>query len=249
MDADRKSKTGIRIIPFLLVIAVCLIAGILLGSITGGNRTSPAQTKNPPLTLVFLGYDSIRAPVTLEAVWVLSLDGNGGADFKGISPAIIVTTGQGQPAVLRDFLADPLDAPSRMYELSLIPQPSTAVTFDRQAFSTLVNRLGGVPIDGKYVRGPELLDFLSQDTADPLAGLRAQLRVVKSLFGSGPCLSESALAGLQPDHMISSLPADLLVTECKKRGPYLQGSVRFNILDDVIPWTMPDGSIGLLPNS
>jgi hypothetical protein len=249
MNADRPSKSGIRIVPFLLVIAACLIAGILLGSITGGNLASPAQTKNPPLTLVFLGYDSIRTPTALEAVWVLSLDGNGGADFEGISPAVVVTTTQGQPAVLRDFLADPLDAPSRMFQLSLLPQPSTAVAFDRQAFSILVNRLGGVPIDGKYLRGQDLTDLLSENAADPLSALRTQWRIVKSLFASGPCLSESALAGLQPDHLLSNLPPNLLVAECKKRGPYLQGAVRFRILEDVTPWTMPDGSIGLLPNS
>jgi hypothetical protein len=248
MDADRQSKSGIRIVPFLLVIAVCLIAGILLGSFTGGNLPSPAKTKNPPLTLVFLGYDSIQAPSALESVWVLSLDGNGRADFEGISPAVVVTTTQGQPAVLEDFLADPLDAPSRMYQLALIPQPSTSVAFDRQAFSILVNRLGGVPIDGKYLRGQDLSDFLSAEAADPLAALRAQWRVVKSLFASGPCLSESTLAGLQPDHLLSNLPPNLIVAECTKRGPYLQGNVQFRILDDVIPWTMPDGRIGLLPN-
>ncbi|MGD0173241.1 MAG: hypothetical protein ABSC61_02210 [Anaerolineales bacterium] len=248
MDTNGQAIPGIRIVPFLLVIAACLIAGILLGTITGGNLSSPAPTKNPPLTLVFLGYDSIQASTALDSVWVLTLDGNGNADFKGISPALVITTTQGQPAVLRDFLADPLDAPSRMYQLSLVPQPSTSVAFDRQAFSTLVNRLGGVPIDGKYLRGQDLSNLLSENAADPLAVLRTQLRVVKSLFTSGPCLSESALSGLEPEHMLSSLPPDLLVAECKKRGPYFQGAVQFHILDDVIPWRMPDGSIGLLPN-
>jgi len=248
MAADSKPKSGIRIVPFLLVIAACLIAGILLGSFTGGNLPSPAQTKNPPLNLVFLGYDSIQTPSALESVWVLTLDGNGNADFHGISPAVVVVTTQGQPAVLRDFLADPLDAPSRMYQIPLIPQPSTSVAYDRQAFSILANRLGGVPIDGKYLRGQDLSNFLSANAADPLGALRAQLRVVKSLFSSGPCLSESALSGLQPDHLLSSLPPDLIAAECKKRGPYLQGTVQFQILDDVTPWTMPDGTIGLLPN-
>ncbi len=248
MEADTQPKSGIRILPFLLVIGACLIAGILLGSFTGGRLPSMAQTKNPPLTLVFLGYDSIQTPTALESIWVLSLDGNGNADFKGISPAMVITTTQGQPAVLRDFLADPLDAPSRMYQLALLPQPSTSVAFDRQAFLVLVNRLGGVPIDGRYLRGQDLSNFLSGNAADPLEGLRTQLRVVKSLFASGPCLSELALSGLQPDHLLSSLPPDLLVAECKQRGPYLQGAVQFHIQDDVIPWSLPDGSIGLLPS-
>ncbi len=82
----------------------------------------------------------------------------------------------------------------------------------------------------------------------PLAALRTQLRVTEVAFASGPCLSESALSGLQPEHLLSSLPPELIVAECQKRGPYLQGALQFHILDDVLPWTMPDGSTGLLPN-
>jgi hypothetical protein len=249
IETSGQPKSGIRIVPFLLVIAACLIAGILLGSFTGGNLPSSAPTKNPPIRLVFLGYDSLQAPAALDSIWVLTLDGNGTADFWGISPAVVITTVEGKPVVLRDFLSDPIDAPTRMYQIPLIPQPVTAALFDRQAFSTMVNRLGGVPIDGKYLRGQDLSNLLSENASDPLTTLRIQLRVVKGLFSSGPCLSESALSGLLPEHLRSNLPPDLLVAECKKRGPYLQGSVQFRILDDVIPWQLPDGSIGLLPNS
>lgn len=248
IEASGQSKPGVRIIPFLLVIAVCLLAGILLGSITGGSLPSSAPTKNPPIRLVFLAYESLQAPAALDAIWVLTLDGNGKADFWGISPAVVVTTTREQPVVLREFLSDPLDASSRTYQLPLFPQPFTSVALDRQAFLTIVNRLGGVPIDGKYLRGQDLSNLLLGDASDPLATLRIQLRVVQSLFASGPCLSESAFSGLQPEHLRSNLPPDLLVAECKKRGPYLEDSTQFRILDDVIPWQLPDGSIGLLPN-
>jgi hypothetical protein len=235
-----------RIIPFFLVIAVCLVTGILLGVMTGGRTASPAGPKQAPLRVVFLGYETLSAPADLKAVWVLALDGEGGAEFTGISPALVVTTNLGQPAVLREFLSDPAGAPARMPQIAVIPQPADVVAFDAQGFSTVVNRTGGVPIDGNYLGGQELMDQLLQIGPDPLVLLRMQLRIVRSMFAAGPCPSESALAGLQPEHYLSVLATDQLVSECRKRGPYLQGSLAFRIMDGVIPWELPDGSIGLL---
>ncbi|GEM_PF-1275398 len=246
-EMEHNRKTGSRIIPFLLVIAVCLVAGIALGSWTGGKTASPAEPKQAPLILVYLGYDSFQTPAVLSSVWILTLDGKGGAEFRGISPALVITTAVGQPAVLRDFLADPFGASARMPQIPYVPQPAIVVAIDRQGFSTVVNRTGGVPIDGNYLRGEDLFAFLSQGGPDPIAGLRQELRVVKSMFAAGPCPSESTLAGLDPEHLLSTLAPDALVAECRKRGPYLQGSVIFRIMDDAIPWQLPDGSIGLLP--
>lgn len=246
-DMERNRKTGSRVIPFLLVIAVCLVAGIALGSWTGGKTTTSAEPKQAPLTLVYLGYDTFQAPAALHSIWILTLDGNGGSEFLGISPALVITTAVGQPAVLREFLADPFGASARLPQIRYIPQPSIVVAFDRQGFSTMVNRTGGVPIDGNYLREEDLRAFLESGGPDPIALLRQQLRVVKSMFAAGPCPGESSLAGLNPEHLLSTLAPDSLVAECRNRGPYLQGSVIFRIMDDAIPWQLPDGSIGLLP--
>jgi hypothetical protein len=246
-EIGRNQKTGSRIIPFFLVIALCLVAGIALGSWTGGKTAPSAEPKQAPQILVYLGYDAFVAPARLQAVWILTLDGNGSAEFLGISPALVMTTTMGQAAVLREFLADPAAAPARILQIPVIPQPATVVEIDQQGFSTIVNRSGGIPIDGNYLRGQDLIGFLAQGEPDPLSLLRQQLRVVKSMFAAGPCPSESALAGLHPEHFLSSLTPDLLIAECRNRGPYLQGSVSFRIMDDVIPWQLPDGSIGLLP--
>ncbi len=247
VEMEREKKSGSRIIPFLLVIAVCLVAGIALGSWTGGKTASSAEPKQAPLVLVYLGYDTFQAPAPLRAVWILSLDGDGGAEFFGISPALVITTTMGQAAVLREFLSDPSGAPSRMEQIPVIPRPALVVEIDQQGFSTIVNRTGGVPIEGNYLRGQDLFAFLAQGDPDPLANLRQQLRIVKSMFSAGPCPSESSLAGLQPEHYLSSLSPDLLVAECRRRGPFLQGTVTFRIMDNVIPWQLPDGTTGLLP--
>jgi hypothetical protein len=239
-------KTGNRIIPFLLVVAVCLATGMLLGWLTGGRSAPPSEPKQAPLRLVFLGYPTLQAPAPPKAVWILSLDGSGGAEFTGISPALVVTTRLGQPAVLRDFLADPAGAPARVPQLDLFPQTAVVVEFDLQGFIVVVNRSGGVPIDGEYLDGQELAALLTGGDPDPVADLRLQLRVVRSMFAAGPCLSDSALAGLQPDHYLSTLSPSQLAAECRDRGPYLQGAVTFRIMDDVIPWQLPDGSVGLL---
>jgi hypothetical protein len=246
-DMERNRKSGSRIIPFLLVIAVCLVAGIALGTWTGGRSDSPAEPKQDPLTLVYLGYESFQSPAVLGSVWILRLSGDGKAAFEGISPAMVVTTTLGQAAVLREFLADPLGAPARVPQVPFLPADATIVEFDRQGFATAVNRIGGIPIDGNYLRGSDLLAFLEQGRPDPLAVLRQQLRAVKAMFAAGPCPSESTLAGLHPEHYLSTLAPEVLVAECRKRGPYLEDAVSFSILDGVIPWQLPDGSIGLLP--
>jgi hypothetical protein len=246
VELDREKKSGSRILPFLLVVAVCLAAGIALGSWTGGKTASPAEPKQAPLALVYLGYDSFDAPAPLRSVWILTLDGEGGAEFLGVSPALVFTTTLGQAAVLHEFLADPSGAPSRAGQVPVIPSSAQVVEIDRQGFATIVNRTGGVPIEGRYLRGEDLFAFLAQGDPDPLEGLRRQLRIVKSMFSAGPCPGESALAGLAPDHYLSTLSPELLVAECRRRGPYLQDAVTFRIMDDVIPWQLPDGSIGLL---
>jgi hypothetical protein len=246
LEPEREGKNGKRIVSFLLVIAVCLATGILLGWLTGGTTAPTAEPKQAPLRLVFLGYESLAPPAALRAIWILTLDGNGGAEFLGVSPALVVTTELGQPAVLRDFLSDPSAAPARALQIGIFPQPFLVVEFDSQGFAMMVNRTGGVPIDGAYLGGADLSAQLSQGDPDPLAALRFQLRVVRGLFAADPCPSDSSLAGLNPEHYASSLAPDLLVAECRKRGPYLKGSVSFRIMENVTPWQLPDGSIGLL---
>jgi hypothetical protein len=246
-DTERSGNPGGRIIPFLLVIAACLVAGILLGSWTGGKTAAPAGPKKAPLTLIYLGYENFRTPAVLASIWVLRLDGDGNAEFEGVSPAMVTTTTIGQAAVLREFLSDPLGAPARIPQIPQLPAVATVVEIDRQGFLTAVNRSGGVSIEGNYLRGGDLQAFLEQGFPDPIAVLRQQLRMMKSMFAAGPCPSESTLAGLQPEHYLSVLAPEALVAECRSRGPYLQDSISFRIMDAVIPWQLPDGSIGLLP--
>ncbi|MBN1437942.1 MAG: hypothetical protein JW929_00910 [Anaerolineales bacterium] len=249
VELERGKQSAGRVVPFLLVIAVCLLAGIALGSWTGGRTASPADPKQAPLAVVYLGYADFLSPARLRGVWILTLDGDGRAEFAGVSPALVVTTTLGQAAVLRDFLSDPSGAPSRVPQIPVFPPSARIVLIDEQGLLTYVNRTGGVPIEGRYLNGPDLLAFLAQGESDPLAVLRRQLRVVRSMFSAGPCPGESALAGLDPEHYLSELAPELLVAECRRRGPYLQGAVTFRIMEDVIPWQLPDGSIGLLPSA
>jgi hypothetical protein len=177
------------------------------------------------------------------------LDGKQNADFLGVSPATVFITVSGQAAVLRDYLADPMGAPARLTQISLFPQPALTIQFDQRAVSTIVNRLGGIWIDKQFLQGQETLYWLLESGPDPLEALRRQEKVMESVFTAGPCLSESILTGLYPDHLVSPLLPETLVGECVQRGPFLKGNLRFRIMDNVIPWEMPDGSTGLLPQS
>jgi hypothetical protein len=236
-----------RVIPFLLVVGVCLAAGLLLGSVAGGIFLPQAAAGQPSTSFTLLGYDSLQPPTTLRAIWVVVLDGEGKAEYMGISPATVILTTDGQAAVLRDFLADPAGAPARLFQVGKIPEPSTAVEFDRQGFIMIVNRMGGIRMEGRTYRGQEILSLLEMEI-DPMEQLRLQSRIITALFGvTGPCPSEAALAGLHPAHLLSNYPPEMLIAECTKRGPYLSGSVTVDILDDVMPLDLPDGSRGYWP--
>jgi hypothetical protein len=236
-----------KVVPFLLVVGACLAAGLLLGSVAGGIFLPQASAGQPSISFTLLGYDSLQQPTALRAIWVVVLDGKGKAEYLGISPATVILTTDGQAAVLREFLADPSGAPARLFQVGKIPEPSTAVEFDRQGFIMIVNRMGGVRLEGRTYRGQEVLSVLETET-DPMEQLRLQSRIVTALFGAaGPCPGESALAGLHPAHLLSNLPPDMLIAECTKRGPYLSGAVKVDVLDDVLPLDLPDGSQGFWP--
>jgi hypothetical protein len=236
-----------RVVPFLVVVGGCLLAGILLGILAGGKFTTPASPSPPPAVFVFLGYDNLKQPRSLEAVWVLQLDGRGRAAYLGISPATILPLENGQPVVLRDYLADPSGAPARLYKIPRIAQPSTTVAFDEQGLAAIINRSGGLALDGKTYRGQEVVTKLSA-LADPLDGLRLQARVAKALFtAAGPCLGEAALAGLSPDHLITNIPAEMLIAECVSRGPYRTADIKVQALEEVMRMILPDGKTGLVP--
>jgi hypothetical protein len=246
----KDSRSGIRIIPFLLVILICLAAGLLLGTFAGDSLSSDSpSSQHTPIVLVLLGYDTLQSPAAIRAIWILTLDGRGNADFWGISPAMVLVTIDEQAVVLRDYLADPKGAPARLTRISLFPQPAIAAQFDRKALFTIINRLGGIWIEEHFFHGQETIDWLSASGSDPLETLRRQEKVMRSVFAAGPCLSESVLGGLYPDHFVSTLLPETLVGECVQRGPYLKGNVKFRIMDKVIPWELPDGSTGLLPES
>jgi hypothetical protein len=246
----KDNRSGIRIIPFLLVILICLAAGLLLGTYAGGNLPpASASPQNSPTVLVLLGYDTLQNSTAVRAIWILTLDGKQNAGFLGVSPATVFVTVNGQAVVLRDYLGDPTGAPARLTQISFFPQPALTIQFDQRAIFTIINRLGGIWIDKHFLQGQETLDWLSASGPDPLEALRRQEKVMQSVFSAGPCLSESILSGLYPEHLVSTLLPETLVGECVRRGPFLKGNVQFRILDNVIPWELPDGSTGLLPQS
>jgi hypothetical protein len=238
-----------RLLPFLLVVGGCLLAGIVMGALAGG-KFSPTKPAAPPAAVfVLLGYDTFQQPRQMTALWVVTFDGAGHADYLGYSPATIFMLDNNQPAVLRDFLADPLGAPSRLYRLPRIPQPATVIEFDRASLISIINRSGGVNMDGRLFHGQDIVTMFAS-LQDPLENLRLQARIVQILFRStGPCLSESTLAGLSGEHVISNTPLNVIIQECVLHGPYMEDAVRVTILDQVTPMALPDGSTGLFPTN
>jgi hypothetical protein len=253
MDRDHSSAAwephqGVsRLLPFLLVVGGCLLAGIIMGALAGGINSASKPAGQPAMVFVLLGYDNLKQPRRLEAVWAVTFDGTGHADYFGYSPATIVILDNNQPAVLRDFLSDPLGAPAHLFRIPRFAQPATAIEFDEAGLISIINRSGGVMLDDKTLRGQEAITWM-RSIKDPLDSLKMQSRIVESLFRNAtPCLSESTLAGLSGEHVIANQPLEALIGECLKRGPYMDDAIRVKILDRVTPMLLPDGSTGLLP--
>jgi hypothetical protein len=249
VEAWDQPRSASRLLPFMLVVGACLVAGILLGALAGGKFTPSLPSSSPAAVYILLGYENLKESQKLTAFWVVTFDGSGHVDYLGYSPATILTLDSGQPALLKDYLADPLGAPAHLYRLPRIPQPAIVVEFDSIGLIAIINRSGGLNVDGKSFHGQEILADLDA-RSDPLDSMREQARIVRALFHStGPCLSESTLAGLSGEHVISSMPLDRLVQECVAHGPYMDDAIRVSVFDQVVAMVLPDGSTGLLPTN
>jgi hypothetical protein len=238
-------QSASRLLPFLFVVGGCLLVGLFMGALAGGKYAPSKPAGRPAVNFILLGYDNLKVTRRLTAVWVVTFDGAGYADYLGYSPSTILTLDNNQPAVLRDYLADPLGAPVHLFRISKIPQPATTIEFDNLSLLSIINRSGGVNLDGKILHGQDILSMF-ESMEDSLEALRLQARIVQILFRStGPCMSESTLAGLGGEHVISSVPLDQIIQDCVDHGPYMDDAIRVKVFDQVLPMILPDGSTGL----
>lgn len=250
LAANRSSQ--MRFAATLLVVVSFLVVGVFLGRVAGQQWTPLAAPTSAPQsqTYLVLGYDQLVPPSHLLAVWIVQLQNSAQVKLLGISPATIVFLSSGQPAVLRDVLADPQSVNPDVLQSYLKGQPDAVIQVDNQAFETVANRLGGVFLDGRSLRGQEVVDALLSDQNSPLAALEYEAKVVRALalrIPPGP--EEFILAGLAPSHIRSTIPLDRLLAENESRLPNLDNHVQVVTLDDVSSFTLPGGGQGLLPNS
>ena len=244
------SRNPMRLTLTVLVVLSFLVVGMLLGRAAGqGGLALFAPT--PSLgtsTYLILGYDTLEREGHLLAVWRLTFEGSGQAHLLGLSPATIVFLADGQPAVLREVLRDPANPALDGLQAYFTREPEAIVLIDNQAFATLVNRLGGVFLDGRSLKGQEVTEALGAMQDSPIEALHYQSRVLRALASRIPPRPEEyVIAGLAPDHLRSTLPLGELITANEMRFPFLGNRITVETLDSVSAFTLPDGSQGLLP--
>ncbi|MCX6025148.1 MAG: hypothetical protein NTY23_02620 [Chloroflexi bacterium] len=244
-------RNPMRLTLTVLVVLSFLVVGMLLGRAAGqGGLALFAPT--PPLgtsTYLILGYDTLEGGGHLLAVWRLTLEGSGQAHLLGLSPATIVFLADGQPAVVREVLRDPANPTLDGLQAYFTREPEAIVLIDNQAFATLVNRLGGVFLDGRSLKGQEVTEGLGALQDSPIEALHYQSRVLRALASRIPPRPEEyVIAGLAPDHLRSTLPLGELITANESRFPLLGNRITIETLDSVSAFTLPDGSQGLLPS-
>jgi hypothetical protein len=203
----------------------------------------------PSQTYLVLGYDQLTPPCHLLAVWIVQVQNSGPAKFLGLSPATIIFLPNEQPAVLRDALGDPQSINPDVLHAYLKSAPDAVVQIDNQAFETVANRLGGVFLEGRTLRGQDVVDVLGSEQSSPLEALDYEAQVLRALALRIPPGPEAfILAGLSPAHVRSTIPLDRLVSENESRLPTLGTHIEVDLLDNVSSFTLPGGGQGLLPN-
>jgi hypothetical protein len=249
LAANRSSQ--MRFAATLLVVVSFLALGVFLGRTAGQQWTPLAGPTSAPQseTYLVLGYDQLTAPAHLLAVWIVQLQSSGQAKLLGISPSTIVFESNGQPAVLKDALGDPQSTNPNVLHGYLKGAPDAVIEMDNQAFETVANRLGGVFLDGRALRGQDVVDALLADQDSPLEALAYEAKVLRALaLRVPPGPEEFILAGLGPDHVRSTIPLDRLVSENESRLPTLSTHIQVDTLDNVSSFALPGGGQGLLPN-
>lgn len=178
---------------------------------SGGPSTSTPGGDSPQQTVLILGVDSLQSEdPQLLAVWIASFRPPGRDVFLLGLP---VDRPVGEGSTLRDSFAWS-GAPDPAFLESLValtPLPiDHVVALDSQAFSTLIDFLGGVPTAGATVDGETALSVLGLLRADPAASLQAQLRLLQALVEEAGTVQSGTdlqpLAALVPDHAYLSLP-------------------------------------------
>lgn len=245
-----KRSSQMRLAATLLVVVSFLVVGVFLGRAAGQQWSPLAGPTSAPLsrTYLVLGYDQLVSPSHLLAVWIVQLQDDGKATCLGISPATIVFLSDGQPAVVRDALANPQSANPQVLHSFLRATPNAVIEIDNQAFETVANRLGGVFLDGRTLRGQDVVETVVNDQGSPLVGLEYEAKVLQALaLRVPPGPEEFILDGLTAD-IHSTIPLDQLLEENQALLPTLDNHVQVEVLDNVSSFSLPGGGEGLLPN-
>ncbi len=246
-----KRSSQMRFAATLLVVVSFLVVGVFLGRAAGQQWSPLAASTSAPLsqTYLVLGYDQLASPSHLLAVWIIQLQNSGQATCLGISPETIVFLPNGQPAVLGDVLADPQSANADVLHSYLKAAPDAVIEIDNQAFETVANRLGGVFLDGRTIRGQDVVAAVLSDQGSPVAALAYEAKVFRALALRIPPGPEGfILDGLTPD-IHSTIPLDRLLEEDEPLLPTLDNHIQIETLDNVSSFGLPGGGVGLLPNA
>ena len=243
-------RNPMRLTLTVLVVLSFLVIGMLLGRAAGqGGLALLAPTPlQGTATYLILGYDTLEDGGQLLAVWRLTLEGTGRAQLLGISPATIVFLSDGQPAIVRDVLRDPANPTLDGLQGYFAREPEAIVLIDNHAFATLVNRLGGVFLDGRSLKGQEVTDALLGLQSSPIEALHYQSQILRALAARIPPRAEEyVIAGLAPVHLRTTVPLANLVAANETRFPFIASRILIETVDTVSTFTLPDGSEGLLP--
>jgi len=219
-------KPTVTPVVLLLLLLACFALGVVSALVRNPQaEVTPSPSADASLatpgsaqtTILILGTDDMQAAdQTLMAIWYASFRHPGREVFLLGVPTDIQVPGDPPIPVATLFRCSPDQGADPTFLVALnqaVPlPPSFVLCLDRQAFSALVDYLGGLDLSGTRLDGAQTIAVLDLLMDDPASLLATQSRVLEAMAERAPLIGGTPdltpLIALIPDHAYLSIPAN-----------------------------------------
>jgi hypothetical protein len=209
-----------RPVVVVIVLALFFVAGlvtVLVGGQSAGGSGGTPQTDSTE-TILILGVDNLAAAQPeLVAVWLATFSSEQRDVILFGQPIDGVVCGS-SPATLQELFAwEPQVGPSLAFLASLgATVPDAVVVADEAAFTTLIDELHGLNLNGTEFDGNQVVAVLRSLYQNPAGLLTSQEQFLISLSQRatepGGQVDLTRLTQLIPEHAYTSVPPQDLIT-------------------------------------
>lgn len=248
-----RMKPTVTPVVLLLLLLACFALGVI-SALVGNPQpqatplpsadVSAATTVSGQTTILILGADDLQsADPTLLAIWYATFRLPGREVFVLGVPTDIQVPGDPPIPVAALFHCSPDSGADPTFLVALnqaVPLPPNLVLcLDRVAFSTLVDYLGGLDINGTRLDGAQTMAVLDLLLDDPPSLLATQSRVLEAMARQAPLIGATPdltpLIALIPDHAYLSMPVNEVAALAAPLLPISPATIHIDLSTAVDP--------------